>query len=99
VREMSDGKGLLNRLLSSEIKGDLLVLFHKNPGLIDTVEGVARRIGRTSRSAEADIKDFIGLGILRTRKIGESQVVSLDHSKDKEVQRIVASHVKSLMHT
>lgn len=94
---MSDGKDLLNKLLSSEIRGDLLVLFHRNPGLIDTVEGVARRIGRTPSSVEADVQDFIGLGILRVRKIGESEVVSLNRSKDKEIQGIVADHIKSSM--
>ena len=40
------GGALLRRLLSSEVKAELLVLFHKNPELIDTVEGVARRILR-----------------------------------------------------
>lgn len=94
---MSEGKDLLNKLLSSEIRGDLLVLFHRNPGLIDTVEGVARRIGRAPSSVEADVQDFIGLGILRVRKIGESEVVSLNRSKDKEIQGIVADHIKSSM--
>jgi hypothetical protein len=38
-----DGKEILDRVLASESKAELLMLFHKNPGLIDTVEGVSRR--------------------------------------------------------
>lgn len=94
---MSDGKDLLNKLLSSEVKGDLLVLFHRNPGLIDSVEGVARRIGRFPSSVEADVQEFIDLGILMSRKIGGSEVVLLNRSKDKEIQGVVAGHIKSLM--
>lgn len=93
---MSTGKEVLNRLLSSEIKGDLLVLFHKNPGLIDTVEGVARRIGRTQGAVETDLKDLVDLGILRRKRVGKSEAISLNRARDQEIQEIVANHIRSL---
>lgn len=74
---MSQGSEILNRLLSSEVKADLLVLFHKNPGLIDSMDGVARRIGGRTNSIEADVKDLVDLGILRTKRIGRSEVILL----------------------
>ncbi len=43
----SEDEVLLQRLLSSEIKTDLLMLFHRNPGRLHTTSGVALRIGRT----------------------------------------------------
>lgn len=93
---MSDGAALLRRLLSSEVKSKLLVLFHKNPELIDTVEGVARRIGRIASAVDAEVQDLVDLGILRRRSIGRSQVLSLDSAKDKEIQEKTAEYIRSL---
>ena len=96
---MSEGSEILRRLLSSEVKGDLLVLFHKNPGLIDKAEGVARRIGRIASAIEADVKDLMDLGVLKRKRIGRSEVILLDRARDKEVQDIVANYLKSLKTT
>ncbi|MCS4539435.1 MAG: hypothetical protein HYU03_01930 [Thaumarchaeota archaeon] len=93
---MSNGSEVLQRLLSSEIKGDLLVLFHKNPGLVDTMDGVARRIGMVAKSVEGDAKDLVNLGVLATKRIGSSEVVFLNHEKDKEVQETVENYLKGL---
>ncbi len=87
---------ILGRLLSSEVKGDLLVLFHKNPGLIDSSDGIARRIGRTSKEIEPEVADLLDLGILKRKPIGKSEVILLDHSRDREVQATIANYITSL---
>jgi hypothetical protein len=84
------------RFFSTEIKGDLLILFHRNPGLIDTIDAVARRIGRTSKAIEEDIKDLLAIGILRTRKIGAYEVITFNRSKDDEVQERIVNHLKGI---
>ncbi len=86
---------IVARLLATETRGDLLALFHLNPGLIDSVEGVALRIGRRAESIEADVNDFVELGLLKTRNIGNHRVFWLDRERDAETQRIVADHVQS----
>jgi len=93
---VSEGKEMLGKLLSSEIKGDLLVLFHKNPGIIDTMDGVARRIGRTAKAMEEDVKDLVGLGLLGIKRIGKYEVIFLNSTKDKEIQETVADYLKGL---
>ncbi|MBI4257331.1 MAG: hypothetical protein HY619_00090 [Thaumarchaeota archaeon] len=86
----------LSKLLSSEIKGDLLVLFHKNPGLIDTINGVARRIGTRSSAIEADVRDFVEIGLLKRKQIGTHETISIDHAKDKEVQETIGNYLRNL---
>ena len=86
---------LVARLLASEVRGDILALFHRNPGIIDTLEGVALRIGKRAESIEEDIKDFVDLGILRARRIGNSKVFSLNRERDRETQQLLAEHVKN----
>ncbi len=90
------GSEILSRLLGSEIRGDLLVLFHKNPGLIDTVDGVARRIGRTTVTVISELRELLELGVLRQKRIGASEVVFLDRTKDRELLESVANHLKTV---
>ena len=87
---------MLQTLLASETTGDLLVLFHRNPGLIDTLDSVARRIGRTGSSIEEDVQALVNIGILRTRKIGRSEVLLLDRAKDQEVLDAIAKHLRNM---
>jgi hypothetical protein len=90
------GSEILSTLLGSEVRGDLLVLFHRNPGLIDTVDGVARRIGRTTVSVISEVRELLQLGVLKQKRIGTSEVVFLDRARDREILDSVANHLKTL---
>ena len=93
---MSEAQQIIATLLSSEVRGDLLVLFHRNSGLVDTIDGVARRIGRTGFSIENDVRDLVKLGVLKMKKIGSSEVIVLDRARDRKVLEAVADHIKSV---
>lgn len=82
---------LLDELLSSDAKADLLALFHNNPGLMDGIDGVARRIGRAANEIEADVRDLIDLGLLSRKTIGSSEVIYCDQKRDMEIQQIVSN--------
>jgi predicted transcriptional regulator len=90
------GGDILSTLLASEIRGDLLVLFHRNPGLIDTVDGIARRIGRTSITINADVGELLQLGLLKQKRVGTSEVVYLDRAKDRQILESVANHLRTV---
>jgi len=90
------GSEVLSTLLASEVRGDILVLFHRNPGLIDTVDGVARRVGRTTIAVISDVRELLQLGMLRQKRIGSSEVVYLDRAKDRELLESVANHLKTV---
>jgi hypothetical protein len=89
-------ESILHVMLSSKAKGELLVLFHKNPGLIDDVDGIARRIGRRERAITEDIEDLVRLGILQTKDVGESKVIFLDRAKDSETQDLIGGYLAKL---
>ncbi len=86
----------MSTLLASEVRGDLLILFHKNPGLIDTVDGIARRIGRTTVAVISDVRELLQLGLLKQKRIGASEVVFLDRARDREILESVANHLKTV---
>jgi predicted transcriptional regulator len=88
------GPEILNILFGSEARVDLVSLFRKNPGLIDSIDGVARRMGRKSSVIRSDIAELIKLGILRTVNVSGKEAISLDRIKDSEIQRIVNDFTK-----
>ena len=90
---MTTAETLLQRLLSSQIKLDLLFLFHADPHLSDDLEGLAHRIRRTPREIEADLEDLVELGILKKMRIDNRDVIVLDSARDEEIQRIIAKHL------
>ncbi|MGA2460741.1 MAG: hypothetical protein ABSF82_04910 [Candidatus Bathyarchaeia archaeon] len=85
---------IYSKLLSSDTKADLLILFHNNPGLTDTIEGVARRIGRTASEIEADVKDLVDLGVLVKQRFGKLDVLSFDTNRDNQIQEIISNQLK-----
>jgi predicted transcriptional regulator len=89
-------ENLLNSLLSSSGRADLLLLFHRNPGLIDTVEGIARRMGKKGKAVESDVSELAKASILQKKKVGHSDVYFLNREKDEEAQRDIANYITNL---
>jgi len=87
---------VLGALLSSSNKADLLVLFHRNPGLIDTVEGIARRLGKKGSAISSDIAELAGASILQKKAVGKSEVYFLNREKDRESQKGIAEYINNL---
>ncbi len=88
---MSEGMQISENLLGSDIKTEILALFHKNPGLVDRIDGVSRRIGRTAPETMADFKDLISVGVLLSKTIGDSEVIYFDRKRDTEIQRTISN--------
>ena len=81
-------------MIGTEIKAELLRLFHMNPGILDTVESIARRIGRMAKDVDPEISTLVELGVLRKERFGKLDVVSLNTSKDREVQKKLAALIE-----
>jgi hypothetical protein len=92
---LSQGQESWRELLSSGLKGDLVVLFRKNPGIVDTLEGVARRLGVTPDAIQTETSELLGLGFLKSKRFGNDSVVYLDETKDKEIQESAAKYLTS----
>jgi predicted transcriptional regulator len=84
---------VLDKLLSSDVKLSILELFHNNPGLIDRLDGVALRIGRSASEIEKDAKDLLEIGILQRKNIGNSEVISFDLKRDGEIQELISNQI------
>lgn len=86
----------MEKLLESETKAELLLLFRRNPGLVDEIEGVARRIGRKGDSVQAELADLVEIGVVRKKRIGKSEVYCLNQQRDEAVKTSVGSYLSGI---
>jgi len=80
----------ISKLLGSDVKLEILALFHENPELVDRIDGVSRRVGRDTCEVQAEVRDLIDLGVLRTRTIENSKVIYYDQKNDVKFQKEIS---------
>jgi predicted transcriptional regulator len=90
---LAEGKEI-SKLLGSDIKLEILALFHKNPELTDRIDGVSRRIGRDAGEIEAEVKDLIDIGVLRTRSVESSKIIYYDQKNDVQIQKQISYNLR-----
>ncbi len=81
---------LVERLIGSETKAELLMFFHDHPDTTDTIEGIAAKIQRQPREIERDILDLAKLGLLQ-----EVRLISFNKDRDQELQREISKRLIS----
>ncbi len=81
---------LIEKLIGSETKAELLMFFHENPESTDTVEEIAKRIHRSSKEIEHDLADLVDLGLIH-----EVRILSYNKARDQELQREISKRLTS----
>jgi KaiC/GvpD/RAD55 family RecA-like ATPase len=79
---------LFERLLDTDVKADLLTLFHNNANLQETPEGLAKRIGRGATEVQHELEDLVQLGILK-----KTEVYSFGTERDREIQDAISKQL------
>jgi KaiC/GvpD/RAD55 family RecA-like ATPase len=81
---------LLEKLIGSETKAELLMYFHDHPDSTDTTEAIAAKLRRSISEIEHDVSDLVELGVLQ-----EIRVVSFNKERDQELQREISQRLIS----
>jgi KaiC/GvpD/RAD55 family RecA-like ATPase len=81
---------LIEKLIGSETKAELLMFFHENPETIDALDGIAKRLHRSPKDIEHDLSDLVDLGLLH-----EVRTFSFDKARDLELQREISKRLIS----
>ncbi len=81
---------LLEKLIGSETKAELLMYFHENPNTTDALEVIATRMRRKAQDIEHDVSDLVELGLLQ-----EVRVISFNKERDQELQREISQRLIS----
>jgi predicted transcriptional regulator len=84
----------ISKILGSDVKLEILALFHENPELTDKIDGVSKRIGRDTGEIEAEVRDLIDIGILRTKTVESSKIIYYDQKNDVEIQKRISYQLR-----
>jgi len=76
---------LIEKLIGSEIKAELLILFHSNPELVASLDDLAQKIGRPIKEIRKEIDEFVKIGL-----INENPVYSLNRERDRQIQEAIS---------
>jgi KaiC/GvpD/RAD55 family RecA-like ATPase len=79
---------LFERLLDTDVKADLLTLFHNNANLSETPEQLAKRMGRNPTEVQHELEDLVQLGLLK-----RSEFYSFGLERDKEIQDAISKQL------
>lgn len=79
---------IFERLLDSDVKADLLMLFHNDANVTDTPEGLAKRIGRSPVEVQHELNDLVELGILQ-----KVEVYSFGLDRDIQIQDAISKQL------
>lgn len=82
-------KKLLELWVDSTLKVQVVVFFHNNPGIIETVEGLARRLGTNAENLRKEIAGHVAIGVLREEKCDGLTLLMYDRRKERDVQRYI----------
>ena len=79
---------LFERLLDSDVKAKLLTLFHNDPELSETAEGLASRVGADLDEVRRCTDDLVELRLLK-----KSEYYTFSPSRDKEIQDAISKQL------
>jgi len=82
------------KLLGSEVKLEILAMFHRNPELVERIDGVGRRLGRDTGEIEAEVKDLVDIGVLRADVVEHSKVIYYDRKNDAQIQKQISFNLR-----
>ncbi|MHB8633458.1 MAG: hypothetical protein ACYDBQ_05740 [Thermoplasmatota archaeon] len=87
---------IMEMWMASDLKVQVLVFFHDNPGVIETVEGLARRLGVPLEDLEKEIQGQVALGLLQERQADRMKVLVFDRKREAELQKAIADEVRAI---
>ncbi len=92
-----DLKKLFEVWMDNETKLMITVFFRNNPGVIETLEGLAVRLGTTPDALRDAIADHVSIGLLKERKVGDKTVLVYDRDMRMDMEAFIAEEIKRRM--
>ena len=72
---------------------ELLYFFRNNPSIMDTIGGIASRIGRSSADIDDAISYFVKINVLREQDISGMKIYLYDRKTDRKLQKRRVLHM------
>lgn len=96
IQTPPDPKKILELWADSSLKVQVIVFFHNNPGMIETLEGLAIRLGTTIEALRREVAGHVSLGILKEQKTPSATLFMYDRAREAEVQHYIEKQIRHL---
>ncbi|MES2155066.1 MAG: hypothetical protein V4510_08020 [bacterium] len=83
--------------VDSELKAQVVIFYNNNPGVIETAEGLARRLGTNVEALRDAVADHVRLGLLQARTMGDKTVLLFNRERRGEIQELVMAKLRRRM--
>jgi hypothetical protein len=82
--------------VATDLKVQVLVFYHDNPGVIETMEGLALRLGTNVEALRREIAGHVALGLIQEKKAGTHTLLIFDRKREDEVRKTIEKHFRDL---
>jgi predicted transcriptional regulator with HTH domain len=86
---------LLSNMLSSTTTMEVNMLFRKNPNLLESIEGIAKKIGQTRVGEE--VNKLVEIGLLQEIKMNSMTMYRINKEMAEDIDRRLVDHFRSAM--
>ncbi len=93
----ADLKKLFEVWADSELKAQVIVFYNNNPGVIETAEGLARRLGLSPEPLREALADHVRLGMLVERRLGDKTVFLFNRDRRLVIQEMIMKNLQARM--
>lgn len=95
----SEMSKILDLWVASDLKVQLLAFYHDNPGVMETLQGLALRLGTNANALRKEISGHLALGLIKEQKAGPMTILVFDRKREGEVQGAIEQHIMTLSKT
>jgi hypothetical protein len=83
--------------VDTDLKAQVIVFYQNNPGVIETMEGLARRLGTNVDELRKNIAAHVQLGFLHEKRVGDQTVLVYDRQQHTRIENFIAEELKRKM--
>jgi hypothetical protein len=80
---------LIGRRIDDLVKLELALFFQQNPGFVDRLEGIARRVGHDPRVVEDALRALADGGLLERFELGSGKYVLYSYTRDPDMRALM----------
>lgn len=86
---------LFEAWLGTDLKAQVAHFYRANPGVVETMEGLALRLGVSAASLHEAVADHLRLGLLRERRADGKVLVLYDPARHRHLETSIQAWLRT----
>jgi hypothetical protein len=90
-----DLRKLFEVWVDSDLKAQIILFYNNNPGVVETMEGLAKRLGTNVENLRQDIAAHVELGLVKERQLGDKTVLVYDRNRRNDIESFITEQLRN----